>query len=100
MNLRPKHLIALGTIMASLVVLASETTARCLCRCVNGEVVPICSNTLELPPICGPRVCPIVPPSIAPLKLPSLPPLGTTRCSQQQVYNPYSDRYEWKEICS
>lgn len=79
---------------------AFDASASCVCRCVNGEVVPLCTSSLDLAPICAPRVCPLTPPSIAPLDSLRLPPLGTTSCRQEQVLNPYTGRYEWKRVCS
>lgn len=77
----------------------SAANAACSCECVNGQVQAICENAMDLQPICPPKVCPITPPSIAPLQMPSLPPLGTSQCSQEQVYNSMKGRYEWQEIC-
>ena len=73
--------------------------ARCVCRCVNGNMQPLCSSTLDIPPICPPTVCQIRTPSLAPLPSLKLPPLGTTSCRQAQVLNPYTGRYEWKRVC-
>jgi len=87
-------LVLLGTLLAF-----SEANADCVCRCTNGQNVPLCSNTLEIPPICPPRVCPIAPPSIEPIQAPQLPPLGTQNCWQQQVLNPYTNQYEWRRVC-
>jgi hypothetical protein len=80
-------------------VLTPDASAACVCRCVNGQMQPLCSSTLDLPPICPPTLCPLVPPSIAPIAPPALPPLGTTYCSQQQVLNPYTRQYEWRRVC-
>jgi hypothetical protein len=66
---------------------------------VNGEVVPICRNAIDLEPICAPRVCPIVPPAIQPIPRPIVPPIGTKTCQPEQVYNEYTRRYEWKTVC-
>ncbi|CAH2796201.1 MAG: hypothetical protein CPDRYMAC_4486 [uncultured Paraburkholderia sp.] len=52
--------------------------AECECRCMSGQNRPICSNAMELPPLCAPSACPLEPPSIQPLAAPQLPPLGTT----------------------
>ena len=73
--------------------------ASCVCTCVNGEVTALCSSTLDIAPICAPRICPLTPPSIAPIQSPKLNPLGTTSCRQMQVLNPYTFRYEWKRVC-
>jgi len=76
-----------------------EASAACRCACVNGEVVALCSNSLDIPPICPPRLCPIVPPAIEPIQPPRVPPLGTTQCRMRQVLNPWTGGHEWKEIC-
>ena len=81
------------------VVLSDAAPAACICRCVNGQVVPLCESAIEVPPVCSPLGCPLVPPSIAPLQPPTLPPLGTKTCKQEQVYNKHTQQYEWKEIC-
>ena len=73
--------------------------ADCTCQCVNGEVRPLCSSTLDIPPICAPRICPITPPSIAPINPPRIPPIGTMKCTMKQVYNEHTGQYEWKQIC-
>jgi hypothetical protein len=73
--------------------------AGCTCTCVNGQPQAICSSTLDLPPLCPPRICPIVPPAVRPIDPPRLPPLGTSRCRSEQVWNPASRRYEWQRLC-
>jgi hypothetical protein len=73
--------------------------ARCECRCVNGQVVPLCESAVEVPPVCPPRVCPVVPPAVRPVDPPRVPPVGTKICRSEQVYNQYTQRYEWKEVC-
>lgn len=89
----PPRLI-FGVVLIGLFLLGSrEAGAACRCACVNGEVVPLCSNSLEIPPICPPRVCPIVPPAIAPIQPPRIPPLGTNACRMKQVLNSWTGRY-------
>jgi hypothetical protein len=73
--------------------------ASCHCECVNGEVVPLCSSSIDLEPICPPRICPIVPPAVAPIPRPMIPPIGTTSCSPEEVFNPFTRRYEFKTVC-
>ena len=80
-------------------LMPAAAQAACVCRCMNGENVPICESTLDMPPLCPPKVCPLAPPSLPPLSAPTLPPLGTRDCTQQQVYNPATGRYEWRQIC-
>ncbi len=78
---------------------SSSAGAACVCRCVNGEVKPLCQNAIDLPPICAPLVCPIVPPRVEPIMPPKVPPVGTSSCHQEQVLNPYTRQYEWKIVC-
>ena len=73
--------------------------AACQCTCINGNVQAVCTNAIEIRPICAPRVCPITPPSVRPLNTPSVPPIGTKTCRMEQVLNPYTNQYEWKRIC-
>ena len=78
---------------------AAQDNSQCTCSCVNGEVRPICTSTLAIPPICSPRICSIVPPSIKPIEPYRIPPIGTDHCELKQVYNEKTSRYEWKSIC-
>ena len=92
--------IALG-IFSLFAASASPDTifAECICTCVNGVNQPLCTSSLDIPPICPSRICPIEPLSIEPIRPPRIPPIGTERCWMQQVLNPYTGRYEWGEIC-
>lgn len=78
---------------------ADDAGAACVCRCVDGEVRALCSSSIDVPPICAPRVCQITPPSVAPIQVPRVPPVGTTECRMAQVLNPRTQRYEWREVC-
>ena len=81
------------------IMLACKVFASCTCECVDGEVRAMCSSSLDTPPICPPRICPLDTPSIKPIKTPSLPPIGTKHCKQARVYNQQNMEYEWQEIC-
>jgi hypothetical protein len=80
-------------------LLNSTANAYCECRCTNGRNIPLCSSTLEIPPICPPMICPLEPPSIPPIQAPQVPPIGTQNCWQQQVFNPATNQYEWQRVC-
>jgi len=71
--------------------------AACQCVCMNGSVEAVCSSSIDIEPICPPRICPIVPPSVRPIDPPRVPPVGTNRCRSEQVWN--GEEYEWVEIC-
>jgi hypothetical protein len=86
--------------IAFTMLLMAQADASCVCRCVDGEVQPLCSSSIDLPPICAQSICSIVPPSITPIQPSLLPPLGTSSCSQHQVLNPVTNRYEWRSICN
>ncbi len=89
----------LTAITLAALALPLPALATCVCRCVDGEMVPVCTNALDLPPICPPTICPLVPPSIQPIQPPVIPPIGTTRCEQKQVWSEAQHRYVWREIC-
>jgi hypothetical protein len=92
--------LAVGFFILFCVVMVNEQAyAKCVCRCVNGEMKPLCTSSLEIPPICPPTICPLTPPKIEPLPSLELPPLGTESCRWKQVLNPYTNRYEWKRVC-
>lgn len=74
-------------------------SASCTCTCINGSVQAVCTSTMDLPPLCAPRICPLTPPSLQPLSPPTLPPLGTQSCEMKQVWNPRTNQYEWKQVC-
>ena len=86
-------------ILLSFVLLPLQAMADCRCVCMEGEVRAVCSSTLDIEPICPPRICPITPPSVQPIQQPRVPPIGTKTCTQKQVHNEYTRRYEWKEVC-
>ena len=87
-------------ILTTFILWSDNLSAKCTCTCVNGENQALCDNSIDLKPICPLTICPIVPFSIKPLKLPSIPPIGASSCTQKQVLDPQTRRYEWKEICS
>ena len=78
---------------------SAPSSAACRCACVNGTMQAVCQSNIDLPPICGASVCAIAPPSIAPIQRPTVPPIGTRSCSQQQVQNSDTGRYEWQTVC-
>jgi len=79
--------------------LTGEAGAACVCRCVDGEMQPLCSSSVDLPPVCAAVVCPLVPPSVTPVERPMVPPVGTSQCSQREVLDPATNRYAWRSIC-
>ena len=84
---------------AFVVCLSFEAAAKCECRCVDGQNRPVCDSSMDLEPLCPPRLCPLVPPVIRPIEEPRLPPLGWSSCSQKQVLNPATNQYEWQKVC-
>lgn len=80
-------------------ILVESASASCRCACINGQVQAICSSSIDIEPICAPRVCPIETPSVRPVQSPVVPPIGTSGCRQEQVYNDNNGLYEWQTIC-
>jgi hypothetical protein len=80
-------------------LLTAESRASCACRCVDGEMQPLCDSSIGVPPVCPVTVCAIVPPSVKPFQPLGILPTGTSKCSQRQVLNPATRQYEWRSIC-
>ena len=100
MRLIHRRLLALTALFAIAVAAtfsAGPAAAACQCVCMNGNVEAVCSSSIDIEPICPPRICPIVPPSVRPIDPPRVPPVGTNRCRSEQVWN--GEEYEWVEIC-
>ena len=95
----PALILVAGVLASLLGDPAAPSLAACRCECVDGEVRALCTSSLDIQPICPPRICPIVPPSIAPIMPPTIPPIGTERCRMVQVLNPHTNRYEWRRVC-
>jgi len=91
--------ILMMVIVLGVFAFATYANASCQCVCMNGQVRAICSSTLDIQPICSPRICPMTTPSIEPIQTPRMPPVGTSKCVQKQIYNEYTHRYEWKTVC-
>jgi hypothetical protein len=94
-----RALFAAALLATGAAFIDSEAHAACTCQCVNGSMQPLCTSSIDLPPICPVQLCPLTPVGIPPLPGVGLPPLGTTECSQQQVMNPYTRQYEWRRVC-
>ena len=94
-----RTLLLLALTCFLVLVPTSEVLAGCQCTCVNGQNVPLCTSSIDLRPICPPRICPITPPSVQPIQPPVVPPIGTTNCQQEQVLNIYTGQYEWRTVC-
>jgi len=92
-------MLRLSFILSSIILLAGEAHASCVCRCVDGEMQAICSSTIDIAPICPPTACGMAPPSIAPIQRMQMAPLGTQQCSQRQVWDPATRRYQWQRMC-
>lgn len=90
----------LAAAVAALLILSSDPSqASCTCECVNGNVQPLCSSSIDLNPICAPRVCPLRTPSVEPLPSLTPPPPGTSSCRDRQVYDDDAGRYVWRTVC-
>ena len=82
----------------ALSILASPARGTCSCECVNGEKVPLCSSSLDIPPPCV-GICPMAPPRIPPIDPVRIPPVGARECHYEQVLSPSTDQYEWRTVC-
>jgi hypothetical protein len=89
----------LPLIAVLLLSLTAISHAECVCRCVDGELQPICESAIDLPPLCPVAVCALPLPQPKPIQPPVLPPLGTTKCTPRQVLDPNTGQYDWQSIC-
>ncbi len=71
--------------------------AMCTCECIDGAVQPLCDSSEGVAPYCPARTCPTVPSSSPPPAM--SPPAGATTCRPVQMLNPFTERYEWRQIC-
>lgn len=79
-------------------IMCSDAWASCTCKCVDGEMQPLCQNSFDVPPVCPPAVCSPVPPSVAPIMPPTVPPIGATSCHPAQVCDQYGN-CRWQKVC-
>ena len=78
---------------------ASRAEARCVCRCVDGEVRAVCQSANDVPPVCSPSLCPVDSSRVKPTPAPRGPRTSTGHCESRHVFNPATGQYEWKEVC-
>ena len=83
---------------AGLAAFVSSAHAECICQCVNGQMQPLCTNSIEIPPICPPTICLIMSPSIPPIATPMIPPIGTSSCHPARVCDTFGN-CQWQTVC-
>jgi hypothetical protein len=66
--------------------------ALCVCQCIEGQVQPACTNSLDIPPICPLRTCPFGPTLTPP------PIVSRSSCGQVQSCDIYG-HCVWKQVC-
>jgi hypothetical protein len=81
-----------------LLMSGSAASAVCVCRCIDGEARAICGNRYDSKPVCAQNVCPLVTPS-RPVDTYPAQPIGRPGCSQQQVLNPRTGQYQYRQVC-
>jgi hypothetical protein len=94
-----RYSIRLITIALVIVAAPAAAHATCGCSCVNGQMQPLCSSAIEVPPICPSTVCRVAPPSVTPIMPPQVPPVRTSQCHMMQVLNPSTETYQWQRVC-
>lgn len=97
--MRGGFLLLVLLVAVASVVAPGLVRAECRCACVDGTVKAVCQSAAELPPICGAGLCGVAPPAIRPVGPRAVPPVGARTCSQHQVQNSITGRYEWQTLC-
>ena len=81
--------------------LATPAAAQCVWTwdCTTGQCrqVPICQNTIDLPPLHPIELPPLAPPSIRPLNPPTVPPPGAKQCQQRYICK--DGQCVWRQVC-
>ena len=93
-----KSVAVVCTALLWAVVMGSPSQASCTCQCVDGNMQPLCSNAIDLPPICPPAICPLAAPSITPINPPRIPPIGTSVCRQARICDQFGN-CRWQQVC-
>ena len=96
MTLNVLPLAAVLSLFASL--FASEAFANCYCRCVDGASRPVCTNNLEVPPICSQQNCAVAP-SVQPVQPLDQSIGGSPMCDSVEVFNRRTGRWETRPVC-
>jgi len=87
-------------LLSAVFVLPEQAFAACVCRCMDGQMLPACTNPFDIAPICEARPCaydisPMRPPeSTSPWSL----PLGRRSCRLERVCDIHG-RCVTKEQC-
>ncbi len=86
-----------------LLLIPSLVAAACVWEwdCSQGypcRQVPVCDNSLDLPPLKPLGLSPIPPPALPPITAPVLPPIGTTQCRQVYTCN-NAGRCGYQTLC-
>lgn len=88
-----------GVTAILLLVLPPSARAECICQCVNGQMRPLCDNSMDMRPICPMTICPMASPSITPIQPPMIPPIGTSNCRQARICDAFGN-CRWQTVCN
>ena len=97
---RTPFMVLVALAAMTLMAMTGAAAASCSCECVNGHAENVCQSSIDLKQLCTNSCAPSIPDYGAPRNNYSvLPPLGTTKCTNEQVMNPYTHQYETKTLC-
>ncbi len=85
-----------------LLIFQGGAKAACSCKCVNGSVKLICSETPKFSPMCAPKVCAKKQLTFKPAKprfVPTPPVVNMMNCQQRRVLDPSTNKLIWRTIC-
>lgn len=85
-------------IIGAQIIFPKDIEAACRCVCVDGKKQNLCSSSLDIKRSCF-GLCPLKTPSLKPLTPLGIKPLGTTSCTMKQVWNSWTNSYQWQKIC-
>ena len=91
-------LLALGSLLISW-----RADGACVCTCVEGQNVPLCSSPVEPHPACPAKKCPRttrMPQKTSPSINPTMPKPGSVGCRKIKIRNLRTGMYEWQTVCT
>lgn len=82
-------------------LIAGSAYGRCDCTCIDGQMVPACTSSLEVPPLCTQQYCSVQPSisPIGPIDSQVDNPVSKGVCETVLTTNPRTGRLQPRQVC-
>ena len=91
-------IVFMTLLMLATMTFGETANAGCTCECVNGRMQPLCENSLDMPPICPPTICPIMAPSLPRFQRPWYHRSVHQECQPAQSCDTF-ENCRWETVC-